>query len=826
MKFEPYFNNSLVTMGAWSRTLARIVSGIAWAVMFMATLAFLGSDIGPVFWTGILFALYLADRFFHRGAAERSIARLPAEGRVNVADYLSPASTRYIVSAHDRTLVAKGGFFLNLAAFLLDDRGVKEAIRRLDVDPDEFKEKLKDYLERSEATDDSGAIAEKIERLAAAALRQAVRDSDASIDPPDLFAAVVMEDPAFLRLFDLFDIDPADVDKALIFGRFSKSGLLARIPRFMGGFTKKSRRNRIMNRAWTSKPTPTLDRFSVDLTERARRGEVGLLIGHDAEYERLLNVTSQPVKPNALLVGDPGFGMDKVIAHLAYMITKDKVPPQLFDKRLISLNIGELLAGAEGAKLQERLQTVFAEIFSAGNIILAIPEIHNLARTAGAKEINAANSIMPIITSNDFPLIGTSYPREFKQYIESDSAFSEAFEVIRFKEVSSEEATRILIYQSLILEEQYGVKISYGAVKKAVELASRYFRQTPLPGSASDLIKEALAAASRSRKKVIAGDDIIATAETRINIPIKGAKGEEAEKLLNMEDLIHKKLVDQEAAVAAVSQALREYRSGLSRKGGPIGTFLFVGPTGVGKTELSKILAKLQFGSEDAMIRFDMSEYQDKQSFFQFVGSPDGSVSGLLTDRVLEKPYSLILLDEFEKAYPDILNLFLQVFDDGRLTDNLGRVVSFENTIIIATSNAHSDFVKAQIEAGKPMDEISAELKKKLVSVFRPELLNRFSRVVVFRNLRPEDIEKITGFNLQSLVNSLRDEQGIYLSITPEASRKIAELGYDPVFGARPLRQVISEKIKDPLSKVILSGKAGRGSTVEVKLQDGQFVLE
>ena len=321
---------------------------------------------------------------------------------------------------------------------------------------------------------------------------------------------------------------------------------------------------------------------------------------------------------------------------------------------------------------------------------------------------------------------------------------------------------------------------------------------------------------------MLQADDVIAVVERKINIPIQRAGKKETEKLLNLENIIHQSLIDQEQAVSNVSRALREYRSGLSRKGGPIASFLFVGPTGVGKTELSKILAKIQFGSENLMVRFDMSEYQTKESIMRFIGTPDGKISGSLTDAIMQKPFSLVLLDEFEKAYPDILNLFLQVFDDGRLTDSLGRTVDFSNTIIIATSNAHSNFIKDRIEAGDKIEKISEELKKKLTEYFKPELLNRFSQIMVFKNLSQEDIAAVAKLQLKSLAKDL-EEQGIDFLCDEEATRKIAELGYDPVFGARPLRGVISEKIRSVLAEKILRGEIVKGDSVKIGVKNKEI---
>jgi ATP-dependent Clp protease ATP-binding subunit ClpA len=338
-------------------------------------------------------------------------------------------------------------------------------------------------------------------------------------------------------------------------------------------------------------------------------------------------------------------------------------------------------------------------------------------------------------------------------------------------------------------------------------------------------MKEAVADAKRRRQRTLNKEDIIRIAETRTNIPIKEASREEAKKLLNLEEVIHRDLIDQEEAVVAVARALREYRSGLSRSGGPIATFLFVGPTGVGKTELAKILTKTQFGLEEMMVRLDMSEYQDKTSFFRLIGSPDGKVTGFLTEAVMAKPYSLVLLDEFEKSHPDVLNLFLQVFDDGRLTDNLGRTVDFQNTIIIATSNAHSAFIKASIEEGKTIAAIVDEFKKKLVDYFRPELLNRFSDIIIFKTLTPEDVIKITRLQLDKLAKSLFEEQGIEIVFEDGAVRRLAELGFNPVFGARPLRKTISEHVKAPLAEKILAGETMRGSRVNFCLKNNELKM-
>jgi ATP-dependent Clp protease ATP-binding subunit ClpA len=362
-------------------------------------------------------------------------------------------------------------------------------------------------------------------------------------------------------------------------------------------------------------------------------------------------------------------------------------------------------------------------------------------------------------------------------------------------------------------------------VKSAVHLAKKFLREKFLPSSAEELLKEALIVAERRGDKSIGPGEIAAVLEQKVNVPVHEVKGAEAASLLNMEATIHESVIGQDEAVKAVSDALREYQSGLARPGGPIASFLFVGPTGVGKTQPEKSIAKVQFGAESAMVRFDMTEYQDKQSFTRFIGSPDGSVSGALTDAVLHKPYCLVLLDEFEKAYPDILNLFLQVLDDGRLTDNLGRVVDFSNTIVIATSNAKSDLMNEALTKGEAIADIAEYLKKKLVDVFKPELLNRFSKIIVFRDLKLNEVEAVTTLNLAVLAATVK-EQGIELEFSPEAISRVAKLGYDPAFGARPIRRVIDERIRAQLAQLLLKQEVHRGQKVRLVLHGEEFVFE
>ncbi len=829
--FDPsliYLDDPRLRMTAAGRMLVRAASAVAYLVLVAATITFFISGMRFLVLTGAFLLLFLVDLVFHRGQGDVPIADIAlGTDRVNLARITAPSAFLAVERAFDRAAVGRGDFGLELARRLLEAPSIVEGLRRLDVDPGAFKAKIREMREGTEPAkcgrDDLIARADGILR---AAFMQALEAGHQFITLSDVFSALpAAGGDAVGRVFAKFSIDPGDLEHALIFGAMVRRGWFRRMPRTLGGFglgTHRVVKHRIMNRAWTARPTPTLDRYGEDLTDLARDRKAGFLVGHKEEYGRLLETLARPINPNAILVGEPGIGKESIVRHLALSLVSDNVPKGLFDRRLVGLHIQSLVAGAPPEELEARLKAIVEEIVTAGNIILYIPDIHNLVRTSGTAYLSAADALMPIIMENRFPVVGSTYPREFKQLIEPRSDFAGMFEIVPVNEITEDEAMRVLTYESVILESDVRIAISFGAIKRAVMLAKRYMHGKFLPASAEELLKSALVDAERRGEKAVGPERVTSVAEEKVNIPMHEASRDEAQKLLHMEDLIHERLVDQEEAVKAVADAIREYRSGLTRKGGPIASFLFVGPTGVGKTELAKVLAAIQFGSEKMMVRFDMTEYQDKASVYRFIGSPDGAVRGALTDAVLAKPYALVLLDEFEKAYPDILNLFLQVLDDGRLTDNLGRTVDFTNTIVIATSNAHSDIVNDALRQGEGMAQIADYVKARLTDVFKPELINRFSRIVVFKDLSPDDLAKIVAINLQELIAMVK-ERGIYLDVAPEALQELAKRGYDPEFGARPLRRVIDEQVRAPLSLAILGQKVIKGNRVMLVYKDGAF---
>lgn len=827
---ESYFKDNRLFLSGFGESIVRITTYASYIFLVSACVVMFLSDIESLRWASLLLGFFLIDRVIRAGGGEKSIGDLQRLKNKNIALAFTPTSYRILSACLRRSLTTGEDIYFVLASELLKKREIHGVLARLNIDHREFREKITRFLEEGTEKRKKEELLKITNKIAEIAYENAVTTHEKFVEPRNIFSAVVSGGGMKMqKVMNLFNIVENDISEAIIFGRYSKFfSKLRRIPAFLGGLVYESRiiRKRVVNRAWTSRPTPILDEYSRDLTAMAKREKIGFLIGHKEEYEEILRVVSRPGKPNALLVGEAGSGKSTIVAHLALSMNKDNVPSVLFDKRLISLDITRLVSGAVQEELAGRIRKIVEEILLAGNIVLFIPDIHNLFKTSPTQSINAMDLFLPLIVNGEIPVIGDTYPREFKTYIESRSDFLNQFDVVQINEISEQEAVRFLVYRSILLEKEFKVFITFGAIRKAVEIAHRYFRSKLLPGSASDLLKEAVVYAQDIKEKILTPEIVIEIAERQSRIPIQKASGTEVDQLLNLEEEIHKKLINQNTAVSSVARSLREYRSGLSRQGGPIASFLFVGPTGVGKTELSKILTKIQFGSKDAMHRFDMSEYQDKQSIFRLIGNPDGSKTGSLTDSVMKEPYSLILLDEFEKAHPDVLNLFLQVFDDGRLSDSLGRTVNFENTIIIATSNAHSDFIKKKIEEGKTIEDIAEELKKKLTEYFRPELINRFSDIIVFRNLSMDEIEKITGLLMGDVCELLENVHGISLSVGKDAIKRISELGFSPVFGARPLRQVISEKIRGVLAEKILKKEIARGNSIFVSLEEGEFIFK
>lgn len=829
-----FIHDARLEMSVAVRFLARTASAILYGLFLAGSVSGLISDVPRLRWLGFLLAAFIIDLFLHRNSSPRNLLNEDPAG--NLADFLTPASHRLLERALDKSILAGGDILLRLMEELSDHRDIIEILSRLEINRSQLENHLIKSLSRSPSQPPANPdhnrdslLPTLFSVLPAAALSARALGS-LGIKPAFLLIGLLENgDVNIARLRREFSLSADTVSRAAYWVEARhRLGRLRRVPASVGGFAGHSLyvRPRVINRAWTSRSTPTLDRYSLDLTSLAQNESVGLLIGHRREYEELENVLAKPGSRNALLVGLPGVGKKTILAHLAFRIVKDKVPPPLFDKRLVSLNLASLSAGASDNEIQKRLHNIVSEITKAGNVILVIDSIHNLLKTESVGALPAAEALIPVLSSNSISVIGTTTPADRRLLFSRSSEFADLFSEVKVEEISPAEAESVLVFFSIILENRYRrLRVTLPGIASAVSIAHRYLTAHPLPGSAIDLLEEAAASAAKNDSHLVDADAVISVSENKINIPLRSAGAAEAEHLLQLEKTIHQTLVDQKEAVAAVSASLRRYRSGLAGADNPIASFLFVGPTGVGKTELAKIVAEVIFGSRQNMIRLDMSEFQTRESYYRLVGSPDGSLSGTLTDAVAAKPYSLILLDEFEKAHPDVLNLFLQVLDDGRLTDSSGRTAKFESTIIIATSNAHSAAVKEQIDRGVSIDAIASDLKSKLTAYFRPELLNRFSRIIVFRSLSQEDIAIIADRKLKRLSADLESSSGIVVSFTPAAVSAIGRLGFDESFGARPLEAAIDEHVRNPLAEAILKNNLSRGDTASIDFTDNRLKI-
>ncbi len=649
--------------------------------------------------------------------------------------------------------------------------------------------------------------------------------------------------------------------------------------------------------------TPTLDQFGTDLTAQAREGKFDPVIGRDKEIARVLQILSRRTKNNPCLIGEPGVGKTAVAEGLAQKIADGDVPEILKDKRLVSVDLSSMVAGAKyRGEFEERLKKAVEEVVNAGNVILFIDEIHTIVGAGSAEgAIDASNILKPSLARGEIQLIGATTVNEYRKYIEKDAALERRFQPVTVGEPTVEETVKILHGLRDRYEAHHSVKITDEALEAAAKLSQRYITDRFLPDKAIDLVDEAAskkrlstmtapddvkelekelekitvekqaaivaqdfekAAELRDKEKsikdkmdesksawkegtssneqTVTGEDIADIVSGWTNIPVKRLAEEESERLKNLEKTLHARVIGQDEAVSAVARAIRRGRAGLKDPKRPIGSFIFLGPTGVGKTELSKALAESIFGAEDAIIRVDMSEYMEKHSVSKFIGSPPGYVGfdegGQLTEKIRKHPYSVILFDEIEKAHPDVFNILLQVLEDGILTDAQGRRVDFRNTVIIMTSNLGakeilntgsklgfaSDGDDKKDDAAKEKEVIRNKVMEELKRAFKPEFLNRIDDIIVFDRLSEEDIKEIASLMLGELAKRLAAND-IEADFSDNAVAEIAKEGYDPVYGARPLRRAIQTKIEDMLSEKIIDGEIKPKDKVEVDFADGSF---
>ena len=569
-----------------------------------------------------------------------------------------------------------------------------------------------------------------------------------------------------------------------------------------------------MDRAMTAVSTDLLNQFSEDMTYAARAGAYFPCLGRTKEFEQIFRVI-EGSRQGVLLIGGQGVGRTAILQGLAQRMVSEDVPEILQDKRLVSLNIASVLAGADPAIAEERLLSIVSEVIRAGNVVLVVENVHNLSgiSVGGEGGLDLAEVFAQYLNKHLFFCLGTTTPAGFAESIEEKS-LAEAFMPVKVEELELNDAIQVLEAKSGPIEYQNKVYFSYDAIEKAATLSARYIHDKYLPEKALEILEQAAIRVRQERgeNKVVSGEDVAEIISGITKIPVTAVSQKEGEKLLHLEEKIHERMISQDEAVNVVAASLRRARAELREGKRPIASLLFLGPTGVGKTELAKTVSEVYFGNEKSMLRFDMSEYQEQNSIGRLIGL--GKNAGLLTEAVRKAPFSLVLFDEVEKAHPEILNLFLQVMDDGRLTDAQGRTVDFTNTIIIMTSNAGAQFIQDEINAGTAMERIKESLlNEKLKQNFRPEFLNRFDGTVVFKPLTMADVIKIARILIGKVTKQLADK-GIEFSVADEAVAELAELGFDPKFGARPLRRVIQERIDDALAKKLLQGELARRDKV------------
>lgn len=700
---------------------------------------------------------------------------------------------------------------IHLLLFLISSIQVSEILARLEINRPAFKEKVSSMIAKN--GDGNAEISLVLKKVFLSAYKIAYLQRKQKVDASDLLVAICQSDTLVSELFYDFGVDFNKIKNAAMWIGYRQI--------MQANYRKLRSASRFkpsgdIDRAMTALATPFLNQFGYNLTTMAKWGYLPLCVGRDDELDEIFRIIETGSTRNIMLVGEPGVGKTTVIEGIAQRMATEEVPEVFKDKRLVNINIATLIGGTTPDQAQARMIRLLDEVIEARNIVLVIEDIKALAgiTIGGEQSLDLLGILAKALSGNQFICFATATPDDYTRALELNNDLQSVFHQVEISEVDHDGAIRILEVKAGPIEYKNQVYFSYGSLEKAVELSDRFIHDKHLPAKAIGIMEEAAVYVrkKRGKKQIITAEDAAEIISQITKIPATEVTEAESEKLLNLEEQIHRRIIGQDDAVKMVAASLRRARVELRNKKRPIANLLFLGPTGVGKTELAKTIAECYFNDENNMVRLDMSEYQNSSSINKLIG--DRGEGGYLTEAIRKNPFSLVLLDEIEKADLNILNIFLQVMDDGRLTDGAGRLADFTNSIIIATSNAGSDLIQLLIREGKDMEVIKKELiEHQLKAYFKPEFLNRFDGIIVFNPLTMEEVKSIARLMVGKLVADL-EQKGIILEVTDEAIAELATAGYDPAMGARPLRRVIQDQLNDTLATFLLGDKLNRRDTV------------
>lgn len=744
------------------------------------------------------------------------LQQLPKSMHVDISQYTSREVFNAVSRAVElsRELGEAQVTPLHLAGALMNTETMLIILARLGIASTLFWEELGRAIGRAAIPQGRNrALVPETVQILLYAYAEAQRRKRPFIDIMEIVLALVKNTPALEDIFFSHEIDEQTLENVVEWVYMHR---LLRT-RYRAWSRKASHKPKgIMDRGFTARPSPVLESLSEDYTGIAARGGFFPLVGRAKEMEQVLRILRE-TGSGILLLGPAGVGKTTILEGLAQRMASEDVPRELQDKRLVVLDPGALVANAAGiGTLEGRIHEILNEILFAGNIILGIEDIHhllNMRSTQGSAD--ASGILMNAISQGMVKVIATTTTREYQEFIEPHETFVRRFQVVRIDELNRNDAILVLEARSSIFEGKFKVFFSYAAIESAVDLTTRFIQDRHLPSKALDVLKEAalLVQARQGKHTIVTKEHIAEVLAEKTNVSVQTITQEEREKLLNLEAVMHQRVVGQDSAIVALASALRRSREGLRDTNRPIGSFLFLGPTGVGKTETAKTIAEVYFGNETNMIRLDMSEYQNVDAMRKMIGAK--GEQGYLTEAVRLKPFSIVLLDELEKAHPNILNVFLQVLDDGRLTDGLGVVVNMSNIMIIATSNAATQAIQNGFSAGLSVDQLKKQLVEQVLpQLFRPEFLNRFDDIILFKPLTFEEVTEIAARLLGRVAERLYETKGITMQFSQDTIVDLAQRGFDPLYGARPLRRVIQDTVDNALATLMLQGQISRRDLV------------